>query len=700
MKEAISTLFGRLKTPLRVSLFTILHLSSIAQITPDSITIVRDEWGVPHIFAKTDAEVAYGLAWATAEDDFKTMQEQTLPIRGLAGLVSGKRGAFFDVAVHLLDVHDIVEERYETDLTPEFRKIVEAYAAGANAYAEAHPKEVLHKKLFPLSGKDIIKGYVVGMALMSNVDKPLQDILSGKYKSTQDIAASGSNAFAVSKKRTADGKTYLALNSHQPLEGLNSWYEAHLCSEEGWNILGANFAGGVSIFVGTNANLGWGHTLNYADFADVYELEMHPEKEHWYSFDGQWEQLQAFDTKARIKILGFLKVGSKQKFFKSKYGVTMKTDNGYFALRFPANRDIRAAEQWYRMNKARNFEEFKAALEMQAIICTNIVYADREDNIFYISNGRFPKRAPHYNWRGAVPGNTSATLWEDDYFPLDSLAQVFNPPSGYVYNANHTPFLSSGPADNPDTSLIPKTMGYQEIDRLTNRGVRLGELLEADQQISYEEFKAIKYDRSYHAPLRSSIKLEPIFALDANQYPQIAESIRLLNNWDRVADEDSKAASVFILAYRNLRRAINRQSFRQGDALTEEKMVAAIAAAQEHMQEHFGQPQVPLGELQRHSRGSVDLPYGGGPDVLAAVSSTMQKDGRLRARAGDSYIELVRYSKDGVEIESINAYGASAKEGSPHYTDQMELFTKQKLKKMTLNRSEIFKNAKRIYHPG
>ncbi len=687
--------------------FSISDISAQNKIDPNNITIARDEWGVPHIFAKTDNEVAYGFGWATCEDDIRTIQELFLPIRGLSGLVFGKDGAVADVGVHLLEADAIVEARYESDLSPDFRAYLESFCAGVNAYVKHHPKEVLHKKLFPVTGKDIIKGYVVGMTLMSGVNRDLGAIMSGKikpYKKVENIAkieAQGSNAFAISSKRTTTGETFLANNSHQPLEGPNSWYEAHLHSEEGLNILGGTFAGAPVIHLGTNENIGWAHTVNYPDFADVYQLTMHPVKEHHYLFDGKWEELQNFDTKARIKILGFLKVGAKQKFFKSKYGVTFKTDRGFFALRFPANRDIRAAEQWYRMNKAGNLEEFMAALEMQAIICTNIVYADREDHIFYISNGRLPKRDPNYNWQAVLPGDTSSTLWADDYYGLDYLPQVLDPSSGYVYNCNHTPFLSSGDTDNPKVSEIPATHGFQQPSSLTNRGVRFKALIEQYDKVSYDDFKTIKYDRSYHKPLKSAMKLEGIFHLAAEKYPNVAENIRILNNWDRNTNLESKGAPLFIMAYDYIRKNIkNRASLQTGDDLNETMLVKGIQAAQDYFVEHFGKKQVTLAELQRHSRGKVDLPVSGGPDVLAALATNKQEDGRLRARAGDSYIQLVRFSKEGLpKIESVNAYGASAKPNSPHYTDQMQMYVDQKLKPMTLDKQEILQNAKRTYHP-
>lgn len=685
------------------SLFICLTIGQLfAQINPENITIARDTWGVPHVFAPTDAEVAYGFAWATAEDDFATMQELVLGAKGLAGRVHGREGAAMDMAFHLLQTQELVDERYESDLSPEFRKVLESYAAGANAYAAAHPKERLHKKLFPITGKDIIEGYILGATFMTPAERDLRRIFNGKIANFEDIPkGEGSNAFAVSSRKTTDGKTYLAINSHQPLEGVYSWYEAHLCSEEGWNMLGATFHGGVSIFVGTNEQLGWAQTLNFPDLSDVYRLEMHPTDKLSYQYDGKWETLEPYHAKAKVKILGFLTIGAKQKFYLSKYGITITGKTGIYALRTSGNRDIRFAEQYFRMNKAQNFEEFQEAMNMQGLISTNIVYADREDNIYYISNGRFPIRARGYDWQRVLPGNTSETLWPDAYYPLDSLPQVLNPASGYVYNCNHSPFQSSGIADNPDPDQVPETTGYLPDGIFTNRGFRLNKLLSEADEMDYETFKEIKYDLAYGKPLATGfgMYLEALFELEPTAYPELIESLKHIQNWDRITRKESEGAGTFVCFAYFLDRELRKLNLLPGDTIPTPTILKALKHSQAHLLKHFGKVAIPLGELQRHTRGAVDLPLAGGPDILAAVSGRLMPDGRLRARAGDSYIELVRYTEDGVEIESINAFGASSRPESPHYTDQMERFSNQQLKTMSLDKETILKTASRIYHP-
>ena len=685
------------------TLILFLFSSLEAQVNPEKITIARDEYGVPHIFAEKDHEVAYGLAWATAEDDFNTVQEQMLAARGKLGLVNGKAGATLDIVFQLVQTQATADKLYDSDVSPHFKKILEGYAAGLNAYAEAHPKEVLLKNIFPVNAKDVIQGYIFGTTFITSARGDLEKILSGKIANYEKIPSpEGSNAFAVSRSRTKDGKTYLAVNSHQPLEGLYSWYEIHVQSEEGWNFLGGTFPGGVSPFVGTNENLGWAMTVNYPDLSDVYKLKMHPTEPLLYIMDGKWEKLEELSAKTKVKLLGFLKIGVKRKVYKSKYGITFDTDDGFYALRFVGNKGVKSAEQYYQMTKANNYEEFRKALDIQGLISTNIVYADRKDNIYYISNGKFPIRKRGFDWKYVMAGNTSENLWDEVYYPVDSLAQVMNPSSGYVYNCNNSPFLSTDPANNPDPKSIPETMGYQPKNIHTNRSFRLFEQLDEMEKIDYDDFKRIKYDLHYGKPavFFAGYQIEKVFNLDETAYPEIADQIKLLKGWDRNMTKESVEGGLFLVFSHYMSKAFTAKDTIEIGVKVEEKLIVeAMREAKKHLLKYFGKTEIPLGQLQRHQRGEVDLPLNGGPDILAAAYGEKQKDGRFRVNAGDSYIQLNRYSDTGVEIESVNAYGASAKPESPHYTDQMQLYADQKLKKMTLDKETILKAAKRVYHP-
>jgi acyl-homoserine-lactone acylase len=678
---------------LLIAICLMLHAGLLsAQFDPAKIDIVRDHYGVPHIFAKTDPEVAYGLAWAQAEDDFETIQQSLMAGKAMLASYQGKKGAPIDYIIHLMRIPELVSERYDTDLSPDFKKLLEGYCAGINAYAASHPKEVLLKKAFPVTPKDMIQYSVLQLCVLSGADKALSAINGGTIPLVEKFKTQGSNAFAFNSRKTTDGQVYLDINAHQPLEGPVAFYEAHLSSEDGWNILGANFPGAPCILHGANEYLGWAHTVNEPDKLDVYQLEMNPDNKMQYKFDGQWETLEEKTAKLHVK-LGLLKVNVKRKVYWSKYGPTMITPRGVFSIRMPAQMDIRGLEEWYRFNKAKNFTEFKAALNMMAIPGYNLVYADRYDTIYYVSNGRIPIRDPKYNWKTTLPGNTSATLW-NQLHPLQDLPQVLQPAAGYVFNTNHSPFHSTEGADNP--VIKDPTMGYETLEN--NRSRRFAELVAQLPKVSYEDFKRIKFDRKYPAQFAFPNQIDSLFLLDAAVYPDIADLITTLRSWDKNADVNSKGAAVFLAVYKTVNESPNR--YRQYRIFSTEIAASILREAKTNMQTNFGKTDLVLGDMQKLVRGDVEVPCPGLPDVLAPMYSVPYKNGMVKGTQGDAYVELVRFTKDGPEIESMNVYGASAKKDSPHYTDQMVPYTKQQTKKMSLKKEEVYRNAERVYHPS
>jgi acyl-homoserine-lactone acylase len=474
-----------------------------------------------------------------------------------------------------------------------------------------------------------------------------------------------------------------------------AWYEAHLCSEEGLNILGGLFPGAPTVLHGCNENLGWAHTVNYHDKMDVFQLEINPANAMQYKMDGQWKTLEMKKIKLNVKGVPF-KVGKK--IYWSDYGPTLVTKSGTYALRFGGMFDIRAGEQWYKMNKAKDFTSFYDALKMTAITGFNIVYADRYDTIFYISNGKIPLRNKAYNWQGTLPGNTSATLW-NGFHPIQDLPQILNPKAGYVFNTNNTPFNATAPSENLKQENFDPTMGIETFE--LNRSQRFMELMEKyPNQLSYEDFKIIKYDRQLPKKFSYLTDINTFLELKPEQYPDIEILINKFKNWNHRVDLDNTDVTVFLLSYEYLRQKFAKTGENYFRKLREDECVEALRFTKKHLEKHFGSLEVPFGKLQVHQRGQVELPVVGIPDVLAAIDAKFYKDGKLRATNGDSYIELVKFKKNGLpEIETINAYGASNRPESPHYTDQMPLYVRQQTKKMTLDKATVLKEAVRIYHP-
>ena len=672
---------------------SLIFSAADAQFDPTKIDIVRDSYGVPHIFAKTDPEVAYGLAWAQAEDDFATIQQSLMAGKAMLASYTGKKGASIDYIIHLMRIPELVEEKYDSDLSPDFKRLLEGYAAGMNAYAKKHPGEILMKKIFPVTPKDMIQYSVLQLCVLSGADRALSSIFGGTVPLLENFKTAGSNAFAFNSAKTADGQVYLDINAHQPLEGPVAFYEAHLCSEEGWNILGANFPGAPCILHGANEYLGWAHTVNAPDKLDVYQLEINPANKLQYKFDGKWETLEEKTAKLKVKVSP-IKINVNRKVYWSKYGPTMITEKGTFSIRMPAQMDIRGLEQWYRFNKAKNFTEFKAALNMLAIPGYNIVYADRYDTIYYISNGRIPLRNPDpkYNWKSTLPGNTSATLWTSLH-PLADLPQVLQPKSGYVFNTNHSPFHSTEGPENP--VIKDPTMGYETLEN--NRSRRFEELVAGVDKMSYENFRKIKFDRQYPAKFAFPTNIDSLFLLKASEYPAIADLINNLTTWDKNSNVESIGAGTFLMVYGIVSKSLGE--YRKTGGLTTEQAVTILTTVKANMLKDFGRTNLQLGDIQKLVRGDKEIPQPGLPDVLAPMYSVSYKNGMVKGNQGDAYIELVRFTKNGPIIETINTYGASSKKGSPHYTDQMEMYTHQQTKPMTLNKDEVYKKAERIYHP-
>lgn len=675
---------------------TLCFYNVFSQINPDKIDIVRDEFGVPHIFAKTDAEVAYGLAWAHAEDDFETIQIGYLAGNNLLSKHLGNVGLGADFISQFIDSEDLFESKYDSDISSEYKNIVKAYALGLNSYAREHPDEVFVEDLFPVNEKKMMRYAQLQLFISSNGDKWVSNIIDNKlsYNFSKEEQYKGSNTFAFNSTKTKDGSTYLAINTHQPLDGPVSWYEAHLCSEEGTNILGALFAGTPNILIGTNENLAWAHTVNQPDKTDVFALEMHPDKKLQYRVDGTYLKLEEKKAKLRFKLLG-IPLSIKKKFYKSIYGPTLKNKSGFYSVRTPALFEIRALEQWWRMNKAKNFTEFYKVLKMKALPGYNIGYADKNDTIFYISNGLIPKRAKNYDWGSVVPGNTRKTLWTESY-EIEELPQVIQPKSGYFYNANHTPFKSSAEEDNPDPTNFDSNMGFETYDN--NRSTRLKQLIDEYEKLDYDDFKRIKYDRQYPRPYTFNwMDIHYLELLDAKKYPDIEMLIERLQAWDRKANKNSFGAGTFAVLYDQLRPFYSK--IPEPKIFPASYIIQALRNTKEYLLKHFNTTDVKLGDYQKLVRGSKELPIFGLPDVITAMSSRPYKDGKVKVVSGESYIELIRFTDKGPEIESVISYGSSDHPDSKHYDDQMEMYANFKTKKMTLNKDSVYKNAKRIYNP-
>lgn len=676
--------------------YTQAQITNHPVIDVSKITIARDSFGVPHIFAPTDPEVAYGIAWAHAEDDFTTIQTLMLTGKGKLSTYLGKKGAPIDFVVGLLNTKAIVQAQIG-QMDPKFLALVKGYLMGLEAYGNAHPNEILNKHVFPISVEEYLSATVFSVAVFCGVDKTLPKILNGSIARLAGFTGEGSNTFAIHASKSVSGENMLVINAHQPIEGATAFYEAHLQSEEGWNILGGLFPGAPLIFHGVTPNLAWAHTVNFQDKIDVYQLQTDKAHPGEYKVDDNW--LKLLKRKIKLNIKG-IPIPIYKTVYNSIYGPTVATPSGeYFSMRLPSLMDAGALQQWYAMNRATNFTGFKKALEQNHLPMFNIMYADNKDTIFYISNGKMPYRNSDtsYHWNSTVPGNTMATLWTK-FKPLSELPQQMNPASGYLFNTNHSPFLATDEKYNLNPKNYDVNDGYETYHN--NRSQRAKDLIDPLNKISYEDIKRIKFDRSLPAKILFpyGFTADSMFLVDENAYPTLAPIITTLKKWDHAAVVQSKGAAIYNLAYYFVPQVMDG---RKNDILTIAEAVVVYEKIDEYLKKNFGRTDIVLGDLQKLVRGDESWPQGGMPDVLAAVMSEPYKNGTRKMNSGDAYINIVSFPKDGSlpHIETVNTFGASMHKESPHFADQRAMYQAQVLKPMTLDKKEVLRKAEKIYHP-
>lgn len=659
--------------------------------------IVRDDFGVPHIYGATDADVAFGVAIAHAEDDFATLQDVIAMARGRYGAIAGEQGAAVDYAYHLLDARGTAQ-RHFTGLPADTQALFNAYASGLNQFAKANADEVKLRNLFPVNGEDVAAGFALRQPFFFGLDNTIAPLVAGEERNPEQGppltalplhlgeagAFAGSNAFAIAPEKSGDGVTRLVSNSHQPLRGGVAWYELVVESEEGWHFAGANFPGSPFPFLGHNENLGWTNTVNRPDMTDVYELVVDEAGEN-YRLDGEWLPLESRRIWLGVKF-GPFTLPIPRTIYRSVHGPVIRNDDGYFAIRYGGIDNLGNLDAYYRLNKAGDLDEFRSILARMDIPSTNFIYADEAGNIGYFYNAAIPDRLQGPDWRGTLPGDRSDLVWQG---PVDfsEIPQIVNPESGWLFNANNAPFSAAGDGSDLDPADFSPVLGI-EI-RSTNRARRAAQLLGEPGLIDRQRLEEIKYDTAYLREGYVANMLDGVAALDLSDDPLLAEAQELLAGWDLDADGEGPGDALALLMIRPYMGA----DYQRGNIPDHR---AELERSAGHLMEHFGRFDVPMGELLRLRQGEMDLPLDGGSDTLRASTLwDIDDDGRLSLRHGDSFIQFVEWEPgERVRSQSIQPFGAATtRPDSPHYTDQMQLFVNKQLKPVHFWESDVLANA-------
>ena len=670
--------------------------------------VYRDTYGVPHIYGARDADTAFGLAYAHAEDDFETIQETVAAARGVLARYRGKDAAAIDYIASLLGVWDTIRERYDADVPADVKAMAEGYVAGLNLYASEHPEKTW-AGLAPFTPEDVVAGFMFKTPFFYGLDDTLLKLFGEDY--TQSIALDpagpkkayllgprpaselGSNAFAVSPARSGDGFTRLVINSHQPLTGPVAWYEAQVTSGEGLDITGGLFPGTPVILHGFNKHLGWANTVSAQDLVDIYVLTVNPDNKNQYWLDGAWADFDVTTAHINVKLAGPFAFPATRPVKRSAHGPVIEGPTGTYAIRYAGMGEIRQLEQYYRLNKSEDLDQFMGAMAMNALPSINYIYGDKAGNIAFIHNAQYPNRNDAWDWSGDLPGDRSDLVWQG-YHPWKDVPKLVNPASGFIFNSNNTPYSATDGPDNLKPEDFPQSMGLQTNQ--SNRSLRTIELTGDTDPIDEARLLAIKFDNKYAQGSEADEVVKAVLAKDWSAEPEMAEAAALLASWDYRTDASSRTAALGSLT---TSRAITEKYTHLKAPEPETAFREAVA----WLKLHHGRIDPDWGEVNRLVRGAVSLPISGAPDTLRAVyPKEIREDGELHMSAGDTWIALVEWDPEGRQTaQVISPFGsASLDEASPHYADQAPLFAGEAWRTALLTKPEVEADATRRYRPG
>ncbi len=676
--------------------------------------ILWDTYGVPHVFAGDDAALLYAWGWAQMENHGDLILRLYGRARGRAAEYWGEDGLESDRWVHTVGIPALATE-WVAALEPEFRGPYEAFVEGMNAYAVAHPGRLSDdvRAVLPIRLEDpmahllqavhftfVVSPQAVGAAsrrwgaiAASGGSAVAISPPSDRVDLTAPEPVAGSNAWAIAPSRSESGHALLLANPHLPWFDLFTWMEGQLSSPS-IDAYGATLVGFPLPAIAFNERLGWTHTVNTFDGADLYELTLDGDG---YRFDGETRPFEARTVDLRVRT----EDGSRVEPFtvrRSVHGPLVAERAGRaLALRVVGLDQPHLWEQYWDMLRARNLGEFETALARLQMPMFTVMYADADGHIMHVFGGRTPVRPEgKYDWSGIVPGDRSETLWTEVH-PYAELPRVLDPESGWLQNANDPPWTTTFPRAL-DPAAFPSYMAPRGMAFRPQRSARM---LAADTSISFEEMVAYKHSTRMELADRVLDDLLPAARAEGGDAARAAE---VLDAWDRTADADSRGGVLF-RAWWNA--YAERMAGAPGpfatpwdpgrplgtpDGLADvPAAVEMLSAAARSVKADHGALDVPWGEVNRLRRDGEDLPSNGASGAYGVFRVTGYReaeDGKRVAAQGDSYVAAIEFGPR-IRAWTLIGYGNASQPGSPHRTDQLEHYAEKSLRPVWRTEDEV-----------
>jgi acyl-homoserine-lactone acylase len=693
------------------------------------VTIIRDNWGVPHIYGKTDADAVFGLLYAECEENFTKVEENNLEMMGRLSEVYGESQLYNDLQMRL--IYDTTAAIADYKRSPaSLKKLLDAAADGVNFYLYKHPEvnPLVLTHFEPWFALLRTNGSISATQNGGITTRDMKELYPAKDNETSfleknlpfyEVDPTGSNGFAVAPSKTASKNAILYINPHVTFYFRT---EVQLVSDEGLNAYGAVTWGTFFVFQGFNEYCGWMHTSGITDVADLFtEQTVNNGGSLFTKYDGKLLPVKSKQVTIRCKEgIGF----GQQRFttYYTNHGPVMGSRNGQWLSLRENNRSLNALMQSWLRTKAKGFADFKKVMDLRSNTSDNTVFADNKGNIAYWHGNFVPKRNTRYDYSLPVDGSTSATDWHGIY-DLDQIVHMYNPSSGFIQNCNSTPFTVSGKS-SPKKQDYPI---YMAPDGQNFRALNAERLLSSNNGFTIDK---MIHDVGYSHYLTAFDYLIPAVLKDFDALPSTdplrinaAEAIDSLQRWDKHSSASSIASTVAIeFGYRFLQKAPASpnpydatnavgQLLATLNTTTPTERLNILLETLQDLEKRFGSWKIPWGQVNRYQRpadGKFDdakpsLPVGLAAATFGSLPSFASRRlpdlNKRYGVSGNSFVACIDFGKT-VKAKSVITGGQSFDATSPHYTDQAEMYINGKFKDVLFYKSDVLKHVERQYHPG
>ena len=693
------------------------------------ITILRDNWGIPHIYGKTDADAVFGLLYAQCEDDFKRVEMNYIEKLGRLAEIKGESALYDDLLIRMIiDSTEAIADYKKAPLW--LKKLLNAQADAYNFYLYKHPslKPALLTRFQPWYNLLWTDGSIGAINTADITTTDLKNFYGESKDKTGEVSPkkfqeeilTGSNGFAFSPQITEGGKAILYINPHV------TFYfrpEVHVVSEEGLNAYGAVTWGQFFVYQGFNENCGWMHTSNYTDIADTYIEKLSEKNKKWF-YEYEKVEKPVITKKITLRYNNKGKILSKTiNALYTHHGPIMAKRNRQYLSMKANNRSMGGLIQSWQRTKAKSFEEYKKVMDLLENTSNNTVYADKEGNIAYWHGNFLPKRDPKIDWTKPVDGSIAATEW-GGLHPVSESVHIYNPTNGWIQNCNSTPFTAAG-ENSPKKENYPK---YMAPDGENFRGINAVKVLSKEKKYTLDKVIAAGYDTNLAAFEVLVPALVQAFEKNETLYPTLKEPITLLKNWDFHSGTQSIPTTLAIEWGTRLLPKIQTVKGilldEEADQVTKTKQFVATEPADEllkpftetikDLETKFGTWKVTWGDINRFQRISSDINQqydDSKPSIPVPFASStwgmlpsytgryFQGTKKRYGVNGNSFICAVEFG-DKIKAKSLLAGGQSGNPKSKHFNDQMDMYTKGAFKDVLFYKEDILKHVERTYHPG